>query len=214
MHCRERIPFSTFPGIFSAIDSLSKRITAGHFARHGKLPAWFSPFGELGVPIPVPHWSKFQITHPESNIILTGAPDEITRKADQTLFIGDYKTARLTDWQDELFPLYETQLNVYAYIAVRVGLGMVTSLGLLYYEPIAAITTADIDTLVDTEGFRMRFAPKVLPVELKPQIVPPLLFKVREIYNLPAPPIGIDGCKDCGRLNRLIELINTETMKV
>jgi len=61
MLCGEKLPFQIFPGIFSSIDSYSKRLTMSYFRRHGRVPKWFDGFGEPGVPIAVPGWSKFQI---------------------------------------------------------------------------------------------------------------------------------------------------------
>ncbi|MHA1973162.1 MAG: hypothetical protein ACTSW1_09225, partial [Candidatus Hodarchaeales archaeon] len=52
-----KLPWQIFPGIFSSIDSYSKKITWTYFEKYKKLPPWFS--GEFVKPIPVPHWSKF-----------------------------------------------------------------------------------------------------------------------------------------------------------
>lgn len=49
-----------------------------------------------------------------SGVILRGVPDLICRRRDGALAILDNKTARYTDGQDALAPLYETQLNAYA----------------------------------------------------------------------------------------------------
>jgi ATP-dependent exoDNAse (exonuclease V) beta subunit len=43
-------------------------------------------------------------------------PDDVFELEDSTYHIVDYKTARLTETQDELFPKYEVQINAYAYI--------------------------------------------------------------------------------------------------
>jgi hypothetical protein len=128
MMCGDKLPFQIFPGIFSSIDSYSKKITVSYFRQHGRVPQWFDGFGELGAPMPVPGWSKFQMFDPKTNILLTGVPDEILRHPERGIWIGDYKTARFTDTQDALAPMYEVQLNCYALIAAKIGLGPVYGL--------------------------------------------------------------------------------------
>jgi hypothetical protein len=213
LRCHDRIPYAIFPGIFSSIDSFSKKVTASHFAKHGRVPHWFDRFGELGTPIRVPHWSKFNITDATTGITLTGVPDEILRRPDGTLFIGDYKCARFTDKADELLPLYAVQTNVYAHIAQAVGLGHTSGMGLLYYEPPSELAVEDTDTLIGKDGFLMRFSAKVLPIELNTKMVPPLLARVREIANLPYAPSGRDGCKDCALLENLVAVAAPRTPK-
>src|SRR5437773_429818 len=129
MHCGDKLPFQIFPGIFASIDSYSKKVTERHVAHRGRIPRWFDGLGEPGMPIPIPHWSKFNIVEPETNILLTGVPDEILGHPERGLWIGDYKCARFTKTQDELAPMYVTQLNAYAFIAARIGLGSVYGLG-------------------------------------------------------------------------------------
>jgi len=66
-------------------------------------------------------WSRFFREDPETRVRLQGVPDDILRMADGATHIVDYKTARLTETQDELMPVYEVQLNGYAYIAEATG---------------------------------------------------------------------------------------------
>lgn len=202
--CGDRVPFQIFPGIFNRIDSYSKKITLRHFRQHGRMPKWFNGFGELGKPIPVPHWLRFQMLDPETNILLTGVPDEILRHPNQGIWIGDYKTARFTDTQDTLVPMYEAQLNSYALIAEKIGLGSVRGLGLLYYEPVTDLIDPADDFLVQDDCFFMRFSPKLKPVNVEPDIIPPLLRQVREICDRAESPPGRSGCRDCTLLESLI----------
>jgi hypothetical protein len=204
MRCGDKLPFQIFPGIFSSIDSYSKKVTSCHFHRHGRVPGWFDGFGELGAPIRVPHWSKFQMIDNQTNILLTGVPDELLRHPKRGLWIGDYKCARFTDTQDELAPMYEVQLNAYATIASRIGLGPVYGLGLLYYEPLTELPEAALELLTVRDGFAMRFSPKLLPIKLDPAIIPRLLQRVREICDLPTRPEGRLGCRDCALLDALV----------
>ena len=205
MRCQERLPYQIFPGIFSSIDSYTKKVTNLCFAEHKRIPQWFYGFGKLGEPIVVPHHSVFRIVNAATNILLTGVPDEVFKRPDGSLFIADDKTARLTDHQDQLLPMYVTQLNSYAVIAERTGLGRVTGLGLVYHEPQTDIRQQDLDTVCADDGFSMRFVAKLLPVELRPAMIPPLLQRVREICDLPAAPAGRVDCEDCVRVERLVE---------
>jgi hypothetical protein len=103
-----QVAFPDFPRNFSSIDGYSKKVTTRHFDRHGRVPRWFDGFGELGTPIKVPGWWKFQFIDKETNIRLTGVPDEILRHPEKGLSILDYKTARFTDTQDILALMYHT----------------------------------------------------------------------------------------------------------
>ena len=42
-----RMPFQIFPGIFSSIDSYSKKVTWQYVEKHKKVPSWFDPYGEF-----------------------------------------------------------------------------------------------------------------------------------------------------------------------
>ena len=204
LHSGFKLPYQIFPGIFSSIDSYTKKVTSLHFEQHQRLPDWFFGFGFTGKPVKVPHFSKFSAIDPESNILLCGVPDEILYKTNDSYFIVDYKTAKFTDTQDQLLPMYEVQLNSYAYIGERVGFKPVSGLGLIYYEPLTKISVADLDSFILDDGFSMHFSGKLVPIELNPSKIPELLSKVREIYNMTKPPDGAEGCKDCQLLELLI----------
>ena len=62
--------------------------------------------------------------------MLTGVPDDIFIMADGRYFIWDYKTARFTDNQDALIGMYRVQLNGYALIFEKMGMGKIGGLGL------------------------------------------------------------------------------------
>jgi hypothetical protein len=206
MKCRGKLPFQIFPGIFSSIDSYSKTVTNGYFNQHARLPKWFDAFGELGAPIKVPGWSKFCLVDGETNILLTGVPDEILKHPTRGLWIRDYKTARLTDAQDELAPMYEVQLNCYARIADAIGMGSVYGLGLLYYEPVTVFGEEDPNFLIRDDSFFLRFAPKLKPVKMDLKQIPPLLRTVRRICESLDCPSGRAGCVDCCNVSRLLEV--------
>jgi hypothetical protein len=207
MKCAGKLPWLIFPGIFSSLDTYQKKITNLHFERRHGIPKWFAGFGDVGEPIQVPHHSVFRVIDHATNVTLTGAPDEILRRDDGSLFVADYKTARYTGTQDELLPMYVVQLNSYSIIAERIGLGPVVGLGLIYYEPVTDIGVEDIDAVTNHNGFSMGFAAKLLPIELRPAMIPPMLRWVREICDMGTVPAGREGCEDCERLERVVEMV-------
>ena len=198
-----KFPYAVFPGIFSSIDSYSKRVTALHVERNGRLPPWFGELGVEGTPLPSLHHSKFWFLDAGTDVVLTGVPDEVIRLGDGRLFIADYKTARFTDAQDELLPMYQTQLNGYAWIAEGLGMGRVAGLGLVYYEPATKIGSED-GSLIEAEGFLMRFRANVVPVALDTATIPPLIRRARETFDMPEVPPGREGCGDCRLLDALV----------
>src|SRR5205823_1941219 len=141
------------------------------------------------------------------NIRLTGVPDAIWQRRDRSLAIVDEKTAKVTETQDELAPLYTAQLNGYAYIAERMGIDKASWLGLAYYEPITDIGPDDLADLAGVDSIYMRFAPKVVPVNINLQTIEPMLRRTREVYEFPEPPLGRDDCKDCRLLANLLTVV-------
>ena len=206
-----KLPFQIpMPGIFSSIDAYTKKVVHGFIDRNGHFPQWLSDLGVVGYRNP-PHYSRFFILDREFGIKLTGVPDGIFVRPDGSHVIADYKTARFTEKQDQLFPLYEVQLNAYAYIGVRAGFDPVSGLYLVYAEPVT-----DADTAVSSviaSGFSMPLFPKILEVDLKPEIIRALMRKVREISDLPEAPERTPGCADCAALDELLIISARELRK-
>jgi hypothetical protein len=200
------IPYQIFPGIFSSIDSYGKRLVHGWFDRHQSPPPWLARLGNIKGYRNPPHYSKFSILDRESNVVLRGTPDAILVMQDDSHVILDYKTAKFTAHQDELFPMYEVQLNAYAVIGEQKGFAPVSGLALVYTEPVTDDASAAQDTNHTGSGFLMEFSAHIRPVDLAPGTIPPLLATVRRIYELKRPPQPREGCKDCTLLEGLIEL--------
>jgi PD-(D/E)XK nuclease superfamily len=200
----KNLPYRIFPGIFSSIDSYGKKIVQGWFDRHGAPPAWLAGLGDIRGYVPPPHHSKFQTRDAETGILLTGTPDGILVLADESRIIVDYKTAKFTEFQDELFPMYEAQLNAYAHIGERTWTQPVAALALVYTEPVTDDATANDDSNMADGGFQMPFSARILRVERKPELVPELLRRARAILDLTGPPSGRTGCEDCQNLDHLI----------
>jgi hypothetical protein len=200
------IPFQIFPGIFSSIDSYTKRVVHGWFDKRGKAPEWLSVIRDVVTYRDAPHHSRFWVDDPLSGIRLTGAPDGVLVRTDQSIVIVDYKTARYTEGQDELLPVYETQLNAYAFIAERQGMGTVSALALVYAEPITTEDAAVDDGVHVANGFRLRFSIRIVDVPVRVDSIPPLLARARQILDLNRPPNGCDGCDNCEKTRGLLAL--------
>ena len=202
------LPYQIFPGIFSSIDSYSKAVTWHYFNTYKRLPYWFEPLGEFTGLCPVPHHSEFNVVDKETGIRLTGVPDEIFIMANGKYFIIDYKTAKFTDTQDELLPMYVVQLNSYAYIFEKLGIGRVAGLALCYYEPQSDAPVENLAAVLSQDGFDMHFKAYLKKVELNPRKVVEPLFKVVKKYaDMEKAPEGAGGCRDCQLVDSLIEWV-------
>jgi hypothetical protein len=201
------LPYQIFPGIFSSIDSYSKRVIHGYFDRYLKAPGWLAELGEISGYKNPPHHSQFYIIDETTNIKLSGTPDAIFVKPDNSYIIADYKTAKYTGTQDFLFPMYETQLNAYALIGEACGFSPVTDLALIYTEPVTDDETVTRDAVYCEDGFLMEFSAKILKVGLNKEKIPQLLIKARSLLDQSHPPPGREGCKDCEKLTQLFSIL-------
>ena len=202
-----KLPYQSFPGIFSSIDSYIKRVVHRFFEREQKLPDWFPvPSPVVGLE-EVPHYSKFSVTDPTSGVTLRGEPDDVLRLEGSGYHIVDYKTARFSSNAEGMYPAYEVQLNAYAYIAHRTLFSPVTGLSLIYLDP---------DTNLDLfpewldrshDDFTLGFTAKLRPLELKPDsFVEGLLALANELYEQERAPEPLSGCRECDALEQLIQI--------
>jgi hypothetical protein len=208
LHCDSKLPFQIpFPGIFSSIDGYTKTLIHSHFDQNKALPTWFPQIGDVSGYFPSDnlHWSRFKYEDPTTNILLRGTPDDVFQLRDGSVHIVDYKTGKATETQDQLFPLYEVQLNVYAFIGEKLDQFRAKSLSLLYFEPKTAFPGNAIPELVSDDGFQLRFGPVHKDVSCQAdKLVPQLLRKARSIYDGASAPRGADNCRDCELLETLI----------
>jgi CRISPR/Cas system-associated exonuclease Cas4 (RecB family) len=194
-----------FPGIFSSIDSYTKNIVERYFEKNGKLPSWLKEVGEVKRIVSIKP-SKFKLVR--GNVTLSGIPDLILQHPDNSFCIVDYKTARYTGNQDQLMPIYQIQLNGYAYIAEGIGYKPVKDLYLVYFEPPYKEVYEQItDGYTNQIGFEMPFKPTIHKIKRDTQEVERLFNKAEQIYSNEKPPAGVAGCEDCRKLKELIELV-------
>lgn len=208
LHYEGKLPFQIFPGIFSSIDSYTKKAVHGWWDEHGAPPPWLELPGEIREYKKVPGHARFQVLDEETDILLTGVPDDIFVRADGAHLIVDYKTARFTEGQDGMLPVYHAQLNGYAHIAERTGYAPVGGLALIYMEPQTGQTEADHPANRRADGFALPFAARIVPVERQPDLVPALLARARALYDERKAPASREGCADCAALDQLVEFAN------
>lgn len=209
----EKLPFQIpMPGIFSSIDSYVKKVVRKYYDKEKKLPGWFPPVGEIASIAEVPSYGKYCCTEPQSGATLRGVPDEVLQLKDGSFHIVDYKTSRFTTAQSGLFPMYEVQLNAYAYIGNRTCFSPVSLLTLMYLEPDTDFTS-DPDLLSRSEdSLMLGFTPKVRSVEIKADhFIEGLLQQASQIDKEEAPPQHNYTCKDCELLEKLIELVSLDS---
>lgn len=202
-----KLPFQIFPGVLSSIDSYTKRIVQAYVAGDSNYPVWLKEWGKLVHCEKKLSHQTFMVLDSATNVLITGVPDALFVKPDGSLLIVDYKTARYTESQEEIIPMYEIQLNAYARIAEGRSLGKVTDLALIYMEPVTDAAALANPKNHREDGFAMGFAAKVRRVELNLDSIPPLLKQVRKIHGLSKAPPGREGCKDCQILEKIAELI-------
>ena len=190
-------PWAIMPGIFSSIDAYSKRAILAYFERNRRFPPWIAGRWAEARPLPTPHHSTFRLVEPKTGIVMTGVPDLMLGLQGNGVAILDLKTARFSDHQDELLPMYQVQLNGYALIAEGLGMGHVEALGLVYCEPPANDEDEDLDACVGDHGFTMPFRATAVPVGLDRTMIPPLLERAKGILGMEHPPRVREGCKDC-----------------
>jgi hypothetical protein len=105
-------------------------------------------------------------------------------------------------------PIYQIQLNGYAYIAEAIGLKPVKDLYLVYFEPPYKETYEAItDGHTNGEGFDMPFKPVIHKIRREPKEIGKLLEKASKIYNSEKPPKGTNECKDCMKFEALVKLV-------
>jgi len=212
LHIKGKLPYQIpMPGIFGSIAAYVPKLVHTFFDQEKRLPKWYPEIGKVNsyVPSGELHWQKFYAVDAATNIRLRGTPDDVFRLRDRSFHIVDYKTAKATPKQDELLPLYEIQLNVYAYICVKQKkeYSPVSGLSLIYTEPRTDRSPSTHPEVITHEGFSLHFSAKLAPVELQPErIIPGLLRKVRSIYDRESAPKGTPGCEDCDLFARLLVL--------
>ena len=200
----KNLPWQIFPGIFSSIDAYTKRVTHGIIDGQSR-PAWLAEMGDIASYLKTPHWSKFTVDIQEYGITLSGVVDDILVTESGDIIIPDYKTAKYTESQDKLLPMYQIQLNGYAVIAEAREISPVTGLYLVYFEPITDEDTAK--QYKTGQGFDMAFKAHPVNVAIDRAQLNKAMEKTREIYDMVEPPEQNAHCKDCQALTEIQSIL-------
>jgi len=211
LHLKGNLPFQMpMPGIFGSIAAYTPNVIRSYFDEQNRLPNWYPRIGRVKgyVDGKALHWRRFTVKDKKTGIELRGSPDDVFRLADGSYHIVDYKTARLTAKQDELGPLYEVQLNVYAYICEELGsYSPISGLSLIYMEPRTGLGAESAAEAVLGDGFALHFSATQKTVPLEPgKRIPRLLRRARAIYDQQRAPKGRTGCEDCDSFARILNL--------
>ncbi len=200
-----KIPWQIFPGIFNSIDAYTKRCIHALIEQGLQDKTYLAKLGSIKRYHQPPNWRKFQLLYSDLNIILSGEADNIFEMTDNSFIINDNKTAKHSKNQDELLPMYEVQLN--AYKAIAEGTKQfypVSDLYLTYFEP--QTDEADAKRRSLSDGFSMKFLPDIVPIVQDHKMIGNYLEEVRRLYDMPHPPEGREGCKDCQALGNIFDL--------
>ena len=128
--------------------------------------------------------------------------------SDGRYFIIDYKTAKYTGNQDALLPMYVCQLNGYAHIFEKLGMGTIGGLGLVYYEPQGDAPLDDIEPVLLEDGFVMPFKAHLKDIGLDVEgVVKPLLKEVRRYADSEVVPEGRVGCGECEKVGEIVGML-------
>jgi len=195
------LPWQIFPGIFSSIDSYTKKMVHLIFDETGKHPIWLPELRDTEKYLKALHWSKFFRADKKTGIIVNGMVDDLFQCFNGSRIIVDYKTAKYTKNQDKLLPMYEAQLNFYAWIEEGFGSVVQDKLPLIYCEPI----TEPQGSNHGIDGFSLPFRVKTVLIKKNTSLITELLEKAETILSGSMP--EKDGkCKDCLSLEKIISL--------
>lgn len=194
----KKLPWQIFPGIFSSIDAYTKKMVHYIMDTTGKPPVWIPEIGDAVKYLKVPWHTKFFRKDDKTGITVSGIMDDLFECEDGSRIIPDYKTAKFTKNADKLFPIYEVQLNMYAWIEEGFGSVVRPDLPLIYCEPV----TEPDKHLVSNDGFMMPFAVKTLLVRKSTLLVHDILDKAADIVFGKIPPVS-EGCKDCSAFGNI-----------
>jgi hypothetical protein len=214
---KDKHPFSSpMAGILGITDKYVKDVVKWHVQILNQLPTWI--LNQLKNFYPHLDFENIRLIKPtiwqvslfNGACLLKGQPDEIIEFSDGSWFIIDYKTAALTDYQAKLRPLYEAQLNAYAYLANKKLEKPVVGLALVYFDPEYKNLNDEAILHRTKEEFLFGFNPTVVPVKLMDnEWVEDLCQTLFEILSLNSPPEGRSNCEGCNLLQDWINKISS-----
>ena len=196
-------PFDrSMPGLMFHMDSFEKRIVLAHLEEHGAMPKWLK---KLDCTSAVDFPAKMTMEFPKHDIELVGMPDAVFRKSNNNLYLIDWKTAMYKGEADPFMPIYQTQLLGYAVLLEGNGIGKVEDAALVYFQNgLKNYESKPLD-LMTAQGFDVPFSALIHEVDIDRSGLDPLLKQIQAIARLTAPPEGRERCRDCARLQSLMD---------
>jgi hypothetical protein len=216
---KDKHPFSLpFSGLPNIVDSYIKRVVRYYIQKLNFLPSWLlnqlkDYYLELDFEnVRLFKQSSFQVTLFDGACVLSGQADEMLEFPDGSLFIIDYKASSLTENQLKIRPLYEAQLNAYAYLANKKLGKPVVGLALVYFDPEYKNLNDEVLLHRTKEEFLFGFNPTVVPVKLMDnEWVENLCQTLFEILSLDTPPEGKSNCEGCNTLKDWVRNVSQYT---
>lgn len=200
---RFRLPFDTpMPGLMFHLDLFEKRYVDEFLAMYWKLPPGMEKL-QCTESIEFPR--KLTAEYPDYGLTLVGMPDAVLKRRDGKLVVVDYKTALCKGDDDPFLPAYKIQLLGYAELIHQAGIGEVGEAAIVYFENQSKAFREEPLDLATDNGFSIPFEITTVPVKLDRKQLRPLMKRFREIANLQLPPKGREGCRDCARLQLLLD---------
>ncbi len=201
-----KAPFRFNPArLITRLDPFQKRMILDYWTENeGVFPDWLGPFAEA---IDCEGGGRLTYECQETGLTMTGVPDLIFEFVDDIFGILDEKTAMFSVGDDPLMPMYEVQLNAYAYCLEAQGKN-VGRAGFAYFEGDTGQLGAVPHKLVTDVGHDFNFFVFFKEIDLNPEkMIPPLLKKVRAIYELEEPPEPSAECPHCQMLQQYLNLM-------
>jgi hypothetical protein len=201
-------PYDHFgAAIFRDAQTAQEAVLSYHFETGRGLPKEFAPFCDcVGRVDCDKHWSKFRHTH-KSGVVLYGEPDEVLQRKDGSVCVIDHKTAhRKGSGKDKFFPQYETQVIGYGCIAEGLGLGKVTTGGLLYWEAQVDAVKEHPSVYYKSSTLSLPFRPSTVEVAIDYATLDPLLKELKAVWKARELPDGREGCDDCKKRELLLAI--------
>jgi CRISPR/Cas system-associated exonuclease Cas4 (RecB family) len=203
---RHRVPFNIFPGIFSTFDRIQKTLVENGLENTGQFPKWLGEMADASGIADTP--PRLEYVHQGTNIVLVGVPDHVYEWSDGSVSPVDYKTARFSNGQDALKPLYEAQLDAYSFL-LEVKCRLTSDRGaLVYFEPKGEAVT------LTKEGFTQPWIVHVVGIEVSGERTKELLARARDIYDLDIPPDSRAECPDCDLLQKVLAVTKRQQARV
>lgn len=200
---RFRLPFDRpMPGVMYHLDIFEKQFVDAFLANHRKFPPGME---KLRCTESIAFPRKLTAEYPEYGLTLVGMPDAVLKRRDGKLVVIDYKTALCKGEDDPFLPAYKIQLLGYAELIEQAGLGEVDGAAIVYFENQSKAYRDNPLDLASSKGFSIPFEINTVPVDLDRKQLRFLMKRFRDIANLQLPPKGRDRCKDCARLQRLLD---------